>query len=259
MDSETLLAAFDRQMRRDAVPDGPGAVVERVDGVVRQTGARHAWNGVLWSGLDEETADAAIAAQLRHFGALGVEFEWKLYSHDRPADLGGRLRAAGFVPEPAETLLVAPVEALSTEAEPPGGVRLVPVTDEAGIDLVKDVHERVFGTDGSRLRQRLLDRLAVDPESLIVVLAMAGEQPVCAARLEFNPGTEFAGLWGGGTLAEWRGRGIYRAMVAHRARLAAERGYRYLQVDASDQSRPILKRLGFVELGTTTPYLHQPR
>lgn len=57
--------------------------------------------------------------------------------------------------------------------------------------------------------------------------------------------------------APW-GRGIYRALVAHRARIAAERGYRYLQVDASSESRPILHRLGFVPLSTTTPYTYRP-
>ncbi len=57
-------------------------------------------------------------------------------------------------------------------------------------------------------------------------------------------------------MAEWRGRGLYRALIAFRARIAAERGYRYLQVDASDQSRPILERLGFVALTTTTPYVY---
>mgnify|MGYP003439031175 CR=1 FL=1 len=44
---------------------------------------------------------------------------------------------------------------------------------------------------------------------------------------------------------------------ALRAALAAARGYRYLQVDASDDSRPILERLGFVALGTTTPFIHR--
>jgi hypothetical protein len=49
---------------------------------------------------------------------------------------------------------------------------------------------------------------------------------------------------------------VFRALVAHRARLVAERGYTYLQVDASSESRPILRRLGFTELTTTTPYIH---
>jgi hypothetical protein len=47
--------------------------------------------------------------------------------------------------------------------------------------------------------------------------------------------------------------------VAHRARLAVARGYTHLEVDASDDSRPILQRLGFVPVTTTTPYVFTPR
>jgi hypothetical protein len=47
-------------------------------------------------------------------------------------------------------------------------------------------------------------------------------------------------------------------MVAWRARAAAGRGHRHLQVDASVQSRPILARLGFQQITTTTPYLGRP-
>lgn len=39
---------------------------------------------------------------------------------------------------------------------------------------------------------------------------------------------------------------------------AAARGVRFLQVDASDDSRPILERLGFVAITTTTPYVWTP-
>ena len=63
---------------------------------------------------------------------------------------------------------------------------------------------------------------------------------------------------GGGTLPGWRGRGIYRALVAYRAQLAVARGYRYLQVDALPASRPILERLGFTCLAHTTPYVWDP-
>ena len=52
--------------------------------------------------------------------------------------------------------------------------------------------------------------------------------------------------------------GVYRAVVAYRANLAAQRGLRYLQVDASDDSRPILERLGFVAVTTTTPFTWSP-
>lgn len=63
MDQKSVLALFDEQMRRNAQPDDPAARVERIGGVVRQVGASaEDWNGVVWSGLDEATADAAIAA-----------------------------------------------------------------------------------------------------------------------------------------------------------------------------------------------------
>ncbi|NMI56155.1 MULTISPECIES: GNAT family N-acetyltransferase [unclassified Streptomyces] len=256
MDHVGVLALFDRDMREGARPDSPGARVERVDKVVRQVGTEHGWNGVIWSDLDESNADAAIAEQMRYFGELGREFEWKLYGHDKPEDLGKRLRAAGFIAQPEETLMIAELGDLALDAQPPEGVRLLPVTDRAGVDLVADVHEQAFGTDSTRMRHQLLAQLTGDEDKVVAVVALAGDVPVSAARMELVPGTRFAGLWGGGTIDSWRRRGIYRALVAHRARVAAERGYRYVQVDATSQSRPVLARLGFEPLTTTTPYVY---
>ncbi|MBT2389991.1 GNAT family N-acetyltransferase [Streptomyces sp. ISL-1] len=253
MDHDAVLRLFDHRMRQR----GEGA--ERVGDVVRQVGADGDWNGVVWSGLHPTTADAAIAEQVRFFTALGRDFEWKLYSYDLPDDLGARLRAAGFTPEPEETLMVAEIVDLPTDAELPDGVRLEAVTGSAGVDLLADVHEQAFGTSGVRLREQLLAQLAKSPDTIAMTVALAGEQPVCGARMELHPGTGFASLWGGGTLAAWRGRGIYRALIAHRARIAAARGHRFLQVDASSQSRPILRRLGFAPLSTTTPYVYEQR
>ncbi|MBT2453430.1 GNAT family N-acetyltransferase [Streptomyces sp. ISL-86] len=251
---------FDAEMRRDAPPDVAEADVERVGAVVRQTAPGHGWNGVLWSDLDEETANEEIAAQVAFFSGRGApDFEWKQYDYDRPADLGERLRAAGFVPGPAERLMVGRVAELAKlPVHPPEGITLRVVTDEAGVDLMMAVHTRAFGTERPRIRHLMLTLLMDEPETIAAVVAMAGDTPVSAARMEMRPGTSFAGLWGGGTVPEWRGRGIYRLLVAHRARIAAELGIPYLQVDASDDSRPILERLGFSALGVTTPYVYSP-
>ncbi|GAA3668532.1 GNAT family N-acetyltransferase [Nonomuraea antimicrobica] len=249
-----MLAAFDGALRREAVPDGPGSVVERDGAVVRQVGPEQGWNGVLWSDLGPGDADAAIAAQVRHYGALGRSFEWKLYGHDRPADLDRRLLAAGFVPEPAETVMVAEAARIAAPPVLPDGVALVPVTGAREVALLADVHDLAFGTTHEAVREHLLGQIVAG--GVVAVLAMAGAVPVSAARMDLHPGTGFASLWGGGTVPRWRGRGVYRALVAHRAREAVARGYRYLQVDASEESRPILARLGFTALTTTTPYVH---
>jgi GNAT superfamily N-acetyltransferase len=259
MDSASVLALFDRQIRRDHRGDAPGDLVERVGDVVRLVGSGGAgWCGVIWSALSAETAHAAIAEQVRRFTDLGREFEWKLYSHDTPTDLGDRLLKAGFTPEPAEALMFAEIAHLPTEPVLPDGVRIEPVTDAAGVGLMVEAHDAAFGRPSPRMEQQLLRQAAEDPESLIALVVLAGDRPVCASRLELHQGTEFASLWGGGTVPEWRGRGIYRATVAYRARIAARRGYRYLQVDASDDSRPILARLGFSRLSSTTPYNYVP-
>ncbi|MDX3111975.1 MULTISPECIES: GNAT family N-acetyltransferase [Streptomyces] len=256
MDHAEVLALYDREMREGARPESSDARVEKAGGVVRHIGGDGGWSGVLWSDLDEAGADAAIAEQIARFGRLGHEFEWKLYRHDCPADLGQRLTAAGFVPDQEETLMIGETSGQLLDLAPPEGVRIVPVTDRAGVELMVEANEKAFGRDGSWLRDLLRARLASDPDELVALVALAGDVPVSSARMELLPGTRFAGLWGGGTVDGWRGRGLYRALIAHRARIAAERGYRYLQVDASDQSRPILERLGFAALSTTTPYVY---
>ncbi|WP_330350758.1 GNAT family N-acetyltransferase [Streptomyces sp. NBC_00582] len=258
MDHAAVLALYDRDMREGARPESSDARVERTGGVVRHVGGEGGWNGVLWSDLDAPDADAAIAAQVAYFSGRGAEFEWKHYGHDRPADLGRRLAAAGFTAEPEETLMIGETTGQLVDAPPPRGVRIVPVTDRAGVELMVAANEKAFGRDGSFLRDLVLARLTAAPDTIVALVALAGDEPVSSARMELVPGTRFAGLWGGGTDPAWRGRGIYRALIAHRARIATERGYRYLQVDASDQSRPILERLGFAALSTTTPYLYTP-
>jgi GNAT superfamily N-acetyltransferase len=259
VDPASVLAAYNAQVRRSLRPDGSGARTEADPNVVRWvTVDGSGWSGIAWSDLDEANADRVIADQVALFRDRDEKFEWKLYDYDQPPDLARRLLAAGFAAEDEEALMAADVAAVVAPVELPAGVRLLPVTDEAGVGLLIDVHERVFGTDHSHLRQSLLAQLRDSPEVTGMVVAMAGDEPVCSARIEFLPGTEFAGLWGGGTLPHWRGRGIYRALVAYRAGLAAARGYRYLQVDASPDSRPILERLGFARLARTTPYVWEP-
>jgi ribosomal protein S18 acetylase RimI-like enzyme len=259
MDREAALAAFEGQMRRGARAPGSGATIEDVGDVVRYVATTDdGWSAVLWSDLDEATADAAIAREVRHFAGLGRRFEWKLYAHDRPSDLGARLVAAGFEAGGDEAFMVAEIADLDTAVALPPGLRVLAVSNEASAGLMVRVHEEVFGVDHGWLGAALLAQIAEAPETLEAVVVMAGDVPVSSGRLELHRGTEFASLWGGGTLPAFRGRGIYRALVAHRAKIAAERGFRYLTVDAMPASEAILARLGFVRLATTREYVRDP-
>jgi predicted acetyltransferase len=61
----------------------------------------------------------------------------------------------------------------------------------------------------------------------------------------YHPHSQFADLWGGSTLPNCRGRGLYTAVLAARVQEAVQRGYRFLTIDASPMSRPIVARHGF--------------
>jgi len=171
-----------------------------------------------------------LVAQLRaHDGYR----EWKYYEHDG-LELAERLRAAGLRADDKETVVVAEAASL---APPPPELDLR-VDGPAFVDL----HERVFGS-----------RHQLDPTSVHVVAFVDGE-PVSGGRIDLAGTGVFAGLFGGATVPEFRGRGLYRATVAKRAELARERGVPWLYVDALPTSRPILERLGFVAITTTTPF-----
>jgi GNAT superfamily N-acetyltransferase len=258
VDIQAVRTAFDAQIRQQATTDEPGALVEADVGVLRWVAPGAQTSCIIWSQLSADSADAAIAAQREYFSARGTPVEWKYYDYDQPPDLPQRLLDAGFEADDEELMLIAETAAISHEVVLPAGVRLMPVTDEAGIAAMMAVQSLAFDDPSPELGERLADQLRHTPDALQMVVAMAGDEPVSAARIEFVPRTDFAGLWGGGTVPAWRGRGIFRALVAYRAGLAAARGYRYLQVDALPTSRPILQRLGFQPVASTTPYVFTP-
>ncbi|MGI5502960.1 GNAT family N-acetyltransferase [Lentzea sp. CA-135723] len=254
-----LLSAFDTQARPAewTIPD-QDAEVHQDGPVFRVTwpSRRGFIGGPPTLNVEGKALDTLIARQRDFFAARNQPVEWKTWGHDTPADLPARLEAAGFESEGRETVLVGLASAMTTQATP-AGVTIREATTEADIHNLAATAAEVFGRNHDWLAAHLLDKQN-DPNT-IAVLAEADGRVVSSSRIEFVPGTEFAGLWGGGTLKAWRGKGIYKALIAHRARLAVARGTKYLQVDASEDSRPILERLGFTTITTTTGYAWTPR
>jgi GNAT superfamily N-acetyltransferase len=254
-----LLAAFDAQARA-APPDPPPGVWHEPDGpLLRVVGQDRGFiSAPRDTGARGAALDRLIARQRDYFAARGEAVEWKTYDYDEPADLTARLRAAGFVPEATETVVIAPTTAIAAEPVLPGGVVLRQVTADADMHRIGALESEVWQTDRDWAAPHLIREVAAAPDDYIVLTAEAAGRVVAAGWLEMRPGSQFAGLWGGATLAGWRGRGIYRALVARRAQLAAARRVPYLQVDASSDSAPILRRLGFQPIATTTPYVWTP-
>jgi GNAT superfamily N-acetyltransferase len=259
-DTDNLLELYDAQLRAhvaDRLPEG--AVVERDGPLVRTLGfGPQGW--VEYHDLgnpSEAELDRLIATQIARFAERNEPFEWKLHTHDRPAFLAERLTAAGFVAEELETVVIAETAALASADPTPAGIELREVSKRIDLERIVTMEAAVWGHDAS-WADALEQERAADPAGLTIFVAEADGVVVSAGWVRFPSGTDFATLWGGSTLPEWRGRGIYRALVFRRAQLAAERGRRYVQVDASSASRPILERLGFRAVTQTRPYVWSP-
>jgi ribosomal protein S18 acetylase RimI-like enzyme len=256
---QQLLERFHRQIRLRGREDEPApGIVQDTDGpVVRRYPQRPGTSYCMVEsphGLGDDPS-YWIARQVEFFTERHEKAEWKTYSYDEPVDLTERLGSAGFVAEDPEILLLGEVKGLIHDVDLPPSVRVRAVTSDADLARVDELMTTIWGPghgDGSLTRE-----MRADPDALdVVVVEESADGPVlCAGWLRYSTGTDFASMWGGSTLPKWRRRGLYRATVTHRARLAHERGYRFMRLDTTPDSCPILMRLGLRALATTTPYI----
>lgn len=257
-----LLARYDAALRGEA--ELPSALTVDRDGpVLRATyPGRRGFITHDPRGLDALTADEVrrlVARALDHVSAAdATEVEWKTRAHDHAMSvLDGALRGVGFVPGEPESVMIGSASRL-VDAPVPSGVTIRRLDQEDEIRRMSATADTAFGEDPDPARaESLLRRVDLErgtPEAMQLWVAEVDGEFVCTGRLEPVPGTEFAGVWGGATLPQWRGRGIYRALTAARARAALDLGKTLIQSDSTTYSRPILERSGFLRVTETTPY-----
>ncbi|BAL85720.1 putative GCN5-related N-acetyltransferase [Actinoplanes missouriensis 431] len=259
VDTAALLAAYDAQMR---MPPGtvPAGEIHEHDGPLLRIVGEHMGRirGPRDLGVSGAALDRLIARQRDYFRDRDQAVEWKVRAHDLPAELPERLVAAGFVAQGPSTVLIGVAEEVATEPVLPDGVVLRRVSEAGDLRRIADHETVVWGFDLSWVAGHLGAHVKADPDHITILVAETDDQIVCAAWTIYSPGTDFGALLGGTTLEQWRGRGLYRAILAARAREAAARGFRLLHVDASPDSAPILRRCGFHEVTTSRHYQWTP-
>lgn len=256
-DAAALLRVYDDQLRTDAETPGAASVVRL--GPLRLAvfpGGRGFVSYRDLGGADAATLRGWVGEALEYFrdDVAVVDVEWKTRGHDVAPGLHEALVGHGFVPGEVESVMMGPAAALAVEVPLPPGVVLRRVTDEADVRAMSAMADEVFGDPvSSRRADDLMFRLSRD-DGMELWVAEADGVMVSSGRLEPVAGTEVAGVWGGATLPAWRGRGIYRALTAVRARSALALGKTVLHSDSTEYSGPILERSGLVKVTTTTPY-----
>ena len=262
-DPAALLRAYDEQLRQET--EVPSAItVDRLGPLLLASflGGR---GFITYQTLDadgsratEETVRQLVEGALAHYEAMPeiTRVEWKTRGHDHAPGLHEALVSHGFVPDEPESIMIGEARLLAVDVDLPDGIAVRQVTDEDDVRAMHAMQVEVFGDDAEEaeaMLEQILHRLRTRDDMEMWVAEHDG-RVVSAGRLEPVDGTEFAGIWGGSTLAEYRGRGIYRALTAARARSAMGHGKRYINSDSTEFSRPILERSGFRKVSTTTPY-----
>lgn len=258
-----LLAAYDSQLRRDA--ELPSALTKTPMGPLLLATYAGGRGFITYRDLateagpaTEESVRGLVGAALEHYRAMPevTRVEWKTRGHDHAPGLHDALVAAGFEPDEPESVMIGEASVLAVDVELPADVEIRQATTEEEVARVEQVAGEIFGDEPERIAAQVAEVVARfgRDRAFEVWFAEIDGQVVTTGRLEPMDGTEFAGIWGGSTRPEFRGRGIYRALTAARARSAIRHGKRWINSDSTEFSRPILERSGLVKVSTTTPY-----
>jgi hypothetical protein len=259
-DDATLLAAYDEQLR--SVAEMRSTLTFERHGPLLWGKFRGGRGFVSYQSLgkptDDELEELIVTTIQRYSEDPEItEFEWKTRGHDGVPQLHDLLIKRGFTAEEPESVMVGEARLIATDVPVPEGVSLRRITGRADVEAMVTMQASVFG-DPETIPERLETTIKqlTDPavEGLELWVAEANGQVISAGRVDPVPNTDFAGIWGGASVPEWRGRGIYRALTAKRAQAALRVGKTFINSDSTEYSRPILERSGFRRVTTTTPY-----
>ncbi|MBA2540184.1 MAG: GNAT family N-acetyltransferase [Deltaproteobacteria bacterium] len=191
-------------------------------------------NEVIYSLLDERSADAAIDSAVAMYRDLGLKFRWNAGPGSGPADLCERLERRGLTPSWGR--------GMARSIEDGGPVADVIEVDARTVEDYTHVMAAGWNADAAALLSLHQHILAEGRHCLFV--GYCDGLPVAAAS--YVPFTRSAYLMGGVVLPSHRGRGLYRALVQARLAHARARGITLATSHAREAtSAPILEKLGF--------------
>lgn len=199
-----------------------------------------ALNEVIFSELDEQHADAIIDATIAEYRAAGLKFRWYVGPGSAPADLGKRLERRGLVASWGRGM------ARSTSSPPGAGGPAIRVAEveATNVDVFSQVMAGGWGIELPALAAiNALIVAAPDRPQRLFLATCDGEPAATASYIAF-PRSAF--LNGGVVLPQYRGRGLYRALVRARLVHASSRGIELATSHAREATAaPILEHMGF--------------
>jgi hypothetical protein len=251
MNKNNLLVRYDKDLRlRVMYPEARKEITRDVVRIIRRAPGM---NAVSFTFANEAKLHHVIHRELEYFAPMNQPFTWKVYDHDLLPSLKDKLVAHGFVADedPAAVMVLDVKNAPVFLAEPwQADIRRINTVE--GLQDIIQVLDKVWGGHHSWVNERLGKHLEI-PGYLSVYAAYVDNQPASIGWTYFPRG-QFATLFGGSTLAEYRKQGLYTSLLATRLKEIRERDYRYAVVEAGAMSKPIVAKHGFQHLTTVHDY-----
>ncbi|UCE19588.1 MAG: GNAT family N-acetyltransferase [Gemmatimonadota bacterium] len=211
--------------------------------------------------LSANNADTTIRRVRNLFAQNNTSFSWRVGPNSTPKDLDQRLIVAGLVPQQILAGMALTNLNVSVPASPPVDIREPEPQD---IEAVKNIIEHGYPTptQWARILSRsVLQERKPGEADVRVYLAFVkeSESPVAIGTSFFFPDEPVVMLGGAATLEEFRGRGIYTRLVAHRLEKARKEGAEAAVIQAvRTTSAAILEKIGFIEVCSLEVYHWYP-
>ena len=184
-----MMEIFDREVRREC--EWTRMQREALPDIVRYTEMDSPDGGYIsWSALTSETADERIQEQIAHYRSLKMEFEWKIYSYDTPADLPQRLLKHGFSAGDPEALMLAGMDDLPESYWTMDATAVTRITTPEGVDEIVLMESEVWGKEKSGFSRGMKFDLVHNPDHLSV-FAVRQNDRVVERSLDTLPGWDF--------------------------------------------------------------------
>ena len=197
------------------------------------------------AGEADEVIDAARSIVAPH----RLPVFWVLDPELEPPNFADFLAARGANYDSEVKVMVLPIDARLGAPSVPGLEIRDGLADDESFNAADAVNREAFKStvpaDPSANARRRQNQLAAGNRRLI--LATVDGEPAGSAGLSlFATG---AIINGGAVRPKFRGRGVYRAMIAARLQMARDAGVPGVMVWGGNMSAPILERLGFETVG----------
>lgn len=204
-------------------------------------------NCVFRSQMNSGDIDLQIDQVTKLYQAMGVPFRWLITPLTEPKNTESKLEDKGFsLLYEAEAMIIPTEKVLAEESSSYADNIEVREIKAPELEIYVETVTRAWGDpieQKEEIREFIGNALEKQP-NFHAFIAFKDGVPVGTSLLLSQSGGGY--LVAGAVVPEHRGTGIYKAMLAKRAKLAQQLGHKHLMIHAKKEtSAPICRKIGF--------------